>query len=450
MKYLILSIFCSFAFAGIKQAPPAFNHNDSKAVFVDFTSAVYEIEYDYKKSQVTTKTTIKFTQAQDGHPIFDSVNEPSSVFVDNKKLSASLIDVDNGVTKVRVVDSKISKGDHTLVIVTSMDNGGVAFTRSGVSSAFFIKDLTDRKFLEKYVPSNYEYDQYQMTFKVRVVGSINRYNIFSNGVVTETERNYFEVKYPKHYTASSVFYHLVPTHKFVRLRFKYHSISGKEIPVTIYSIARLRNYFFAKKTVKVLKELERDYGPWPHPSLMIYGTKFKGGMEYVGGAVTSLVSLGHELQHSYFAKGVMPANGNSGWMDEAIASWRDKGHQSNSSVNYNSFNLGNHSVYTRKTDDNSYEKGRSFIAYLDYQLKAQGKSGMKDFLRSYFDKRKYTTVTTSDFVSDLKDYSGVDFQSEFDRYVLGINLTINSRSPAVEPKNPHHGHIGDRELRSLL
>jgi hypothetical protein len=49
-------------------------------------------------------------------------------------------------------------------------------------------------------------------------------------------------------------------------------------------------------------------------------------MEYCGATMTDPGALGHELTHSWFARGVMPANGNTGWIDEAVASWRDDGY----------------------------------------------------------------------------------------------------------------------------
>lgn len=448
-SFLIFSALISFAFAGIEQAPPSFSYNGSKAVFVDFTKVTYEITYDYKKSKADVVTTVSFESKENGFPIFDSVSNPSKVVLNNKNVESKLIRTPEDASSVRVVESAVSKGSHIMKIYTPLENG-VAFTKKGVSSGFFIKDLSDRRFLENFMPSNYEYDQYKMTFKVKVIGSKNRYNIFSNGVVTETARSEFTIEHPSFFTASSVFYHLVPTHKFKRLNFKFKSISGKMIPVRIYSISRVRNMFFAKKTIKILQELEADYGPYPHPALIIYGTKLKGGMEYVGGTVTSLISLGHELQHCYFAKGVMPANGNSGWIDEAVASWRDKGHKSSRNVDYNSFNLGNHSVYQRKTDSNSYEKGRSFIAYLDYQLKAQGHKGMKDFLKIYFNKRKFTTITTADFISDLGDYAKFDFQKSFDQYVLAKGNFLKSSSEQSTNLNPHHGQMSESDIESLL
>lgn len=435
--------------AGIEHAPPKFKVSGAHVVFVDFLRGDYDLTYDHKNRSAKVKATFVFRAHESGYPIFDSVAAPTKVSVNGVVVEHALTPVPGGVSKVRYAKSGVSAGLHTLVVETNIENG-TKYSWRGVSSGFFIKDLKDRMFLERYLPTNYEYDQYPMTFNIRITGTKRLHNVFANGDVEHLAENHIRVKFPSFYTASSVYFHLVPKRKFWKLYFDYTSVSGRKIPVTIYSNFRFRNWIFKRKTLKVMRELEADYGPYPHKTLVIYGTKLRGGMEYVGATATSLVALGHELQHMYFAKGIMPADGNSGWMDEGIASWRDKGHQVHSTPNYFSFNLARHNIYTRKTDKNSYEKGRSFVAYLDYQLKQVGLPGMKDFLKGYFNKRKFTTVTTEDFKSDLESYSNIDFTDDFNQYIYGGYPESNSRSPAVEPPNPFHPSYTDKELRSIL
>ncbi len=449
MKFLFLLIFCALSFAGIEQAPPSFQTPDGKAVFVDFTSANYDLTYDNEKDEATAITHINFEVLENGLAIFDSVATPSEVLLDGRKVDHGYTPVPGGVTFVRYINKEVTAGFHTMTIKTPIIHG-LAFGKQAVSSGFFIKDLTDRMFLERFVASNYEYDQYQMTFNVKVTGTNIAHNVFANGDVVEVEKNHIRITYPDFYTSSSLYFHLVPKSKFWRLRLKYRSINGNVFPITIYSKYRMRNWIFKRQTFKILRELENDYGPWPHKSLVIYGTKLKGGMEYAGATATSLVALGHELQHAYFAKGLQPADGNSGWMDEGIASWRDKGHKTYSSPNYHSFNLGAHNIYTRKTDDNSYEKGRSFFSYMSYKLIKAGKPGLKDFLRQYFEKRKFTTVTTADFISDIEEYSGLDLQEDFDRYIFGKGDQSKGRAPAVLPPNPYHPSYTQAEIQSIL
>lgn len=458
MKKILISLMTILSFsavAGINQAPPGFKTNDGKVIFVDFVNAVYELTYDYKSRKAWASTSITFMANETGFPIFDSLSTPTEVIVNGRASEHTITPVPGNVSFVRYPKTQVKPGINTMVIRTPIENG-VKYGWKGVASGFFIKDLKDRKFLERFLPTNYEYDQYQMTYRVQIIGTDKEHNIFANGVTKEVSKNVIEISYPPFYTASSVYFHLVPKKRFWRLKFNFSSISGRQVPITIYSNYRFRNWRMKRRTIKVMRELERDYGAWPHPSMLIYGTKIKGGMEYVGATATSFISLGHELQHSYFAKGVMPADGNSGWMDEGIASWRDKGYQTFSKPNYFSFNLAKHNVYTRKTDKNSYVKGRSFFAYIDYQLKQAGLPGLKDFLRGHFNKRKFTTITTDDFKSDLEAYSKLDFTDDFNQYIYGghpdefKNDQIKGRSPAVEPANPHHAQHTQEEIDSII
>lgn len=449
MKFILslLLLLTSLSFAGIDHAPPAFETNFGKAIFVDFIKADYDIIYDFESVSASVETTITFQSNDTGLAIFDSVSTPKAVWLNGQYAEQRLINVPGEVSKVRVVTTPVTPGVHTLKLRTELIKGTL-FTWRGVQSGFFIKDLKDRNFLERYVPTNYEYDSYKMNFRVEIIGTSKSHNIFANGDVTELSKNLIEVSYPDFYTSSSVFFHLVPKSRFHRLHFTYTSINGNQFPVTIYSNWKLRNWRMKRKTLKVLAELENDYGPWPHPGLIIYGTKIRGGMEYVGATATSYISLGHELQHSYFAKGIMPADGNSGWMDEGIASWRDRGHKTASRPNYTSVNLAHHNVYTRKTDKRSYVKGRSFFAYIDYKLKRNGTKGFKDFLRGYFEKRKFTSVTTEDLIHDLEEYSGISFRQDFNQYIYGAHPA--SLNEEIIKENPHHPEYTEEELNSII
>src|SRR5690606_12751374 len=147
-----------------------------------------------------------------------------------------------------------------------------------------------------------------------------------------------------------------------RKDFTYTSVDGREIPITVYSPWKSRTKRCKKETIRVMQELEADYGPWGHPSFVAYGTlPGTGGMEHAGATATSFGALDHEMLHSYFAKGVVPANGNSGWIDEAIASWRDKGYQRLPKPGFSGSNLGAHSPYKRNTDDRAYALGAKFM-----------------------------------------------------------------------------------------
>lgn len=451
---LLVLLFSTSVLANLKHAPPSFDSGERRAVFVDFKHAQYDIVYDAFAGKAEVVSTINFDMPEKGYPLFDSVSKPTFLSIDGHEVKQRMISVPGKVSVMRLVGAELSIGNYTLKIKSPIENG-TRFKQKrrnwhSVSSGFFIRDLKGRKFLERYLPTNYEYDQYKMEMDVRVVGTKRWHSLFANGKTTKVKENHYKVSMPKWYSTSSVFFHLVPVNRFVRWYLTYPSIDGRDVPVTIYSSYNFYNNYAKAKAWRVLKELEADYGPYPHDQLIIYGTGIKGGMEHAGAMETSIVSLGHEMQHMWFAKGIHPANGNSGWLDEGIASWRDKGHQANEKPSFEGSNIGNHSVYTRRTDKRSYAYGRSFLSYINYQLQEIGKPGLKDFLRTYVKKRMHTNIVTEDFISDLQDYANMSFADDFRKYILGEVNNSKKHGHKDLKENPHHPNLTQEELDSII
>lgn len=446
-KIFVLLSLCSInAWANLHLAPPDFNYHENRAVFVDYKTAVYDITYDMSAKKTTVKTKIKFVSTNLGQPIFDLVPKPSKVSIDGLVVSSELIQAPNG-KPLRIVNAALLEGEHVLEVESTIkENQKYKIFGKGVNAAFWFLDLTDRKFMEQYVPSNFEFDQYQMTLNVNFknLGS-KKQEIYANGEVKEIAPNTYQITYPEYFTASCPYFHTTPKGKFKRYDFTHTSITGREIPMTVYAPF----YFFPKKfktkSLKVMAELEQDYGPYPHPTFIAYGTiPGTGGMEHSGATRTSLSALDHEMLHSYFAKGVMPANGNSGWIDEAIASWRDYGYLRLPTPAFKSSGIGNHSAYQRNTDHRSYALGREFLAYIDYRLQNSG--GLKAFLKGYFAAYKHTVVTTEHFKNNLELFSGLDLTEDFNTYILGNDEPEQSDTEI----NPVHGHTTKKDLQLML
>ena len=450
MKKLLLvaAIISTSAQANLHLSPPDFETAKGRAIFVDFKTAEYNFTYDTNREITTVKSRITFEAKSTGKPLFDLIPHPDSVKIDGKKSGENQISFPGGVSKLRQLATDVSPGLHTLEIENDIDTN-VSFNPNmgNVSSAFWILDLKDRKFLEQYFPSNFEYDQYQMTFNVTIEGVEKAdQEFYTNGKITQTSPVSWKIEFPEYFTVSCPFYHMTPKGYMKRLDFTYPSISGREIPVTVYSPWKSRTKKFKPEAIRVLKELEADYGPWGHPGLVAYGTiKGTGGMEHSGATATSFGALDHEMLHSYFAKGVMPANGNSGWIDEAIASWRDKGYQRHPTTGFTGSNLGGHSVYKRNTDDRAYALGAAFMAYLDYRLQDRG--GLKAFLRGYFQTYKHQVITNEHFKNNLEFFSGLNLDDAFSSYIFGKNTADSEHLYEV---NPHHKALNPSQLRSLL
>jgi hypothetical protein len=279
------------------------------AVFVDFKTAVYKLSYDVANKKAQYSVEISFEQNEIGKPIFDVVSKPKSVKIDGEFIMEQEVSTPSLETKVRIANKELAPGQYTMIIEGDITNL-VKFGADYVSAAHWTSDLEDRSYLENYLPTNLEYDQYSMTFNVEVTGTTKSHKIFANGKVQKSVgSNKFQINYPKHFTASSGFYHLTPSDSFKEFNFDYSSVDGRKIPVTIYGKENSSDFnLFPDSTKEVLKELEDDYGSFPHPQIVIYNSG-RGGMEYCGATMTEYWALHHELTHSYFARGIVPANG---------------------------------------------------------------------------------------------------------------------------------------------
>ena len=421
MKYLItLMMFATLAMAGENDklhTPKSFNVPGGKAVFADFSEATYHITYDLGQKKASVKAEIKLETSEAGFPVFDSVTAPTSIRFDGESFSAIETKTPNNETTLRLVSKLTPAGSHTLTVEVPL-TALVEFSDAGVKSAFWTSDLSERQFLERYMPANFEFDQVKMNFIVKFVGAKNKQIIYTNGTMTEIEANTFKINYPSYYTASSIFFHAVPQGTTTEQRFTLKSIDGREIPAVVYfakgswaaSTEKLKT-----KTTEVFHELESDYGPFPHPTLTVLQAGM-GGMEYCGATMTDFSALGHELFHSYFARGVMPANGNAGWVDEALASWRDDGYQTLSTLSGTS-GMSSHSYYTRTTDKAAYSFGERFMSYVDGKIKTKG--GLKPFMRHMVDKKVFTPFFIEEFIKEMSDFYGVSFDADFKKYTFG-------------------------------
>lgn len=444
MNFLLsLLVFVSLnVSAQMQHAPKSFQASQGKAVFIDIETAHYHLTYDLAAQTANAHSTLVFDTTEEGMPIFDVVNEPTKIILDGHEVSQALIKTPNSESSVRLVLESIKPGRHTLEVFSPFTDSLRFVPNSGVNSAFWFSDLDDRSYLENYVAANYEYDQMKISMHVKIEGN-SKQKIFTNGKVTNLAENEFQVEFPEYFTASSLYYHLVPVGRYFETNFTFKSVDGRDIPVSIYTGSYESSLSqFKTKAVETLNELERDYGAFPHQSVTIFNAG-SGGMEYCGATMTELRALGHELTHSYFARGIMPSNGNAGWIDEALASWRDKGYQSISSMSGSSAMAG-HEMYTRKTDMDAYTFGASFMGHLNYKLSSKG--GLKTYLAHMVQHKVFDPYTTEEFSKLMSEFYGLDMNAEFSRYVY----RDNKGQKAAAHNSEFHGKMHIKDFKKLL
>jgi hypothetical protein len=448
MTKILLFLMVTFsAFANLQLAPPSFKYKNGKAVFMDIQKGLYKIDYYPSTFRSRVKTTWEFELKEEGYPLFDFVPWGIRAKLDGKRVRLGRVRSPDRVTKYRVIRKKLKLGKYKLELYTRVKRG-ITYGFRSVNSGFFIKDLSQKKFLEKYVPANLEFDQYPITFDVRVK-SKKKHVFVANGKRTRLGYNHYKIEYPDYYSSSSVYFHVFKVGRYKWLEETFTSINGNKVPVIVYTKKKYSPEVFMAKAREYFDELESDYGAYAQKEILIYGMAKGGGMEYPGATATSLRSLGHEMFHFYFAKSVIPADGNSGWMDEGLASWRDKGYKSFDHPGYEMFNLGAHSVYKRNTDSNSYRIGRKFFAYLN------SKFDLKSALKGYYEKYKNSLVTTGIFINYLEEQTGLSLEGEFFQFVLNPNHRKNFvervfNKAAREDEHDHHPHYSQSEMKNIL
>lgn len=447
MRSLILIALFALSFGvqanDMDRAPAAFTTPSGRAIFVDFTNAEYKIKYDVAARTAIAQSKITFNATSVGQPVFDLVVDATAAKLDGQTVAIETISLPDNASKARMIASVVSIGEHTLEITAPITEL-VEWDGVGVRSAFWTTDLDDRGYLEQYLPANMEFDRVPMTFKIEVVGATKPQRVYANGVVQVLGNNKFEIAFPEYFTSSSLFFHMLPEGVMSEKSFTFRSIDGRDLPVVIYkkpgifggddaALERLKT-----STIAVMNELESDYGPFLHPSVTIYNAG-SGGMEYCGATMTDTGALGHELTHSYFARGIMPANGNAGWIDEAIASWRDNRYPRSTSIS-GTANMAGRPGYTRFTDYAAYSYGARFMAYLDGKFAAQG--GLKSYLRKLVDEKAFTPYFTEDFIAWGEGHYRTDLAAEFRRVYGGSSLK--------QVDHPVHQKMTIKELRDML
>lgn len=462
MKILLSGLFFSLSVlaqpltlpaprSDMAKRPPAFETERGTAVFADFKQAYYEITYDLKNETASVKARILLETIEAGMIVFDSHEEPNEVILDGIPTEAKLIPTPDRKTLVRIASEKVEPGLHTLEISLPLQRA-VEFTGEGVKSAFWMGDLEDRNYIEKYLPTNFIFDRVPMVLRLKFSGGSDNQSIYTNGNVQKRKANEYTVNFAEGYNITCPYFHTVPAGTFYERNFTYRSIDNRELPSVIYISKNTpdpetRLNHLQKLTESLMDELEADYGPFPHQGLTIYNNSPSGGMEYSGATITSESALGHELFHSYFARGVMPADGNSGWIDEALARWRDRGYSRIRSLQ-GSTRMANLGTYSRLTDRQAYSFGERFMAYLDGRLETKG--GLKPFLRYLVKHKSFDPMSTEDFIAELNSFYKMDFTQDFQKYVYGMGLEKSGRHRHSEDDYGVHRQFSEAELQDML
>ena len=162
-------------------------------------------------------------------------------------------------------------------------------------------------------------------------------------------------------------------------------------------------------------------GDYPYPALTAYLFQSNRSMEYAGATTSAPSALGHEVFHSFWARGLEPATYADGWIDEAWTMFNTYDSVAFIPV---AFNWGASPVllhdphpFTRVTPTESYSSGRALFAGLaDLMGLDELRTAMADF---YAQGPVPRSITTAELERHLYCESGelAEVRQAFHRFV---------------------------------
>ncbi len=427
-----LGLLLSFnIYANLELAPPAFITLDGdQAVFIDMISnnarLIFHSEYIEIESEFTFKT------KENGYPLFDLVNDIDSVVLNGKKVDQKLINLPGKNIPMRIILSEVNPNIEHIATIKfrfnpSKDRPELILRKDRFAFYFkFCDGKGVRQLLERYLPSNLQYDQFKLTLDLHFAKQFPEQLILANGDVQRVNQFHYVVRYPEFYNAGSFYLQSVHESQDIDI-LNYKGITFTLLYGKINKVLLPSKLVFINAIKKHIDDLQERFGTFPHKKMIIYFGENFSGIEHFGATRTSRYSLGHELFHMYFGRAAMPADGRSAWIDEGLARWADGGSwkewltspfrknkfipfQKSMALDKRFIGIKNQSSYQRQTYDlnnlivDPYEQGRYFFSYLHYLMSDQ----IFDFLESFHLKFFGKLYTQEDFFEELINFNESD------------------------------------------
>jgi hypothetical protein len=372
-----------------------------------------------------------------GRPILDLRQNVTGVWLDGRALDPSdlaLHDVGGGAdAEVRILARHLRAGSaHALRITYDLGPPQSSTAGSyppalvfepGPSVAFNVgmTDLGGGRYLEAWVPANLVFDQFELHLDVQVTGTEVAHSAITNGTAGALATNHWRIDWPATITALSPLLEVRATDSVAR-EVDSVSLSGKTIEIEAWKLTSSTGIDLAAQIARIkrfLVENEPYAGPYPHERFVAFLSR--GAMEYDGATTSVPSSLRHETFHSWWARGLRPALGRDGWLDEAWTTYHDAGATSSLPFDFTepAVELCTRNPWSRATPGASYGLGKRFF---DGLAAIVGVSALPALMREFFAAHVDRPVTTEQIEEHLLARSGKPAVVDgFSRFVYGFD-----------------------------
>lgn len=370
-----------------------------------------------------------------GSPIFDLRQTITSATLDGNVIAVGDLahhDFGPGPNHgLRIIDRTLAAGSaHVLSLAYIVDlpdapnaRDVVWLTGDRLSFDFHMSDLNPSRYLESWLPSNLLFDQFGVTLTAVLVGA-PPHTLISNGAVTQNSQNDWTVVFPNHFATCSHFL-MIEADSQVTLQTGSVALSGGSVSIELMKLTSDTALNLATAEASLagfLTNFDASVGPYMHGDRFVaYLTSFNShSMEYDSATTSRFSALEHEVFHSWWARGLLPATGEDGWLDEA---WTTYMVGSPSAIPMNMADppvqMWQGDPWIRNTHNAAYGHGSSVFSGIAAEI---GLASLQNHMAQIYTESSSRHVSTPKVEAELIRRSG-DFAIAdiFDRFVYGGN-----------------------------
>lgn len=428
----------------------------NKFVPIDIERQNVKLSVDAESGQIKVYAELHFSSLDSGLPYLALQQKNVSLEImelESKEVSqAELIDIldPTGEERYSAMSVEVQEGRKYLARLNYelFIPGGVTEGKIDIGSQQ--SDRSNDKTLAQFFPANYLSDKFQLTLDVSVKNSKSKTFFIANGkyvdssIESESADKKWTVEFPEYMYSYGHFFHLTNSSLAIHQNEYVSSITGKKIPLLIYTEAaddlnsRVELLDDAqRRLVYLFTKYEKLLGEFAHNSLIFRLNHLNwdiGSMEYVGAMHSTFYVLEHEFVHNWFARGAF-AGDNSGWADEAITMWlTDLGaYTSQDLIKREPVKLLFNSPLSRSTVQAAYAEGSKLLADLNLVLNFQ----LSNILSKFYSQFKLQSYTSDQLINHIYVNTPEEkletVKYLVNRYVYGKNEPWNLNSVPFVP-----------------
>ena len=418
-------------------APPPTTVDGLLAVPIDIATLSASLLFDAAAESGVVDATISFLVGPTaGNAIFDVRQTITAAWLDGSPIDPALLahhDFGGGTdADLRILESVLGAGSsHTLrlryqlalpdALASSSGDPTYEYAAGALTLKFWYTDLRAGRYLDSWLPGNLLFDQFATDLDIEIVGTAIAHTVITNGNLTSLAVNHWTVSFPAHFAVCAPMLRIHPVADVEQDTNSITLPSGANVEVKAYKETGTSTNLAAQLT-----SIESRLDSFDSAAGAFWGDKFlvffegPGGMEYAGACRTTAGLLSHEIHHSWWGRGVVPATQNDGWLDEAWTTYVTNPLPP-SAFNFANPPLALHSQnpWVRRTHSGSYTAGGAVFQGLASLI---GDTSLRNLMRSFYEQHLVRPVTTLELESHLFAQSGVTALVDgFHRFVYGFD-----------------------------